>query len=148
MAMLQDQMAQQQGRVDQQRQQLRQQILGLSEQYQTDRSLSDLDRKQIQRSIEEKERQLAVILLGAPTSPEPELNKLRRELVEVRLDLRKGWQQLALMALGASALAATAPGASQQLLAQRTAVEQLLAQIDAAQSMLSLLTRPTQVRAH
>jgi serine/threonine protein kinase len=147
-AMLQDQMAQQQGRVDLQRQQLRKQILALSEQYQTDASLSELDRKQIQRAIEDKERQLAVILLGAPTSPEPELNKLRRELFELRLDARKGWQQLALMALSASAPAAAAPGASQPLLAQRVAVEQLLGQIEAAQSMLSLLTRPTQARMH
>ncbi|MFO0579568.1 MAG: protein kinase [Polyangia bacterium] len=150
-AMLQDQMTQQQGRVDRERQELRQQILALSDRYQIDRALSDADRKQIQRSIEDKERQLAVVLQGAPTSPEPELNQLRRELWELRLDARRGWQQLALMALAATLPAATTPGAAPPealaaLLAQRSAVEQILGQIDTAQSMLSLLTRPATPR--
>jgi serine/threonine-protein kinase len=150
-AMLQDQMTQQQGRVDRERQELRQQILALSDRFQIDRTLSDADRKHIQRSIEDKERQLAVVLQGAPTSPEPELNQLRREVWELRLDARRGWQQLALMALAASLPLATAPGAAPpevlaDLLAQRSAVEQLLGQIDTAQSMLSLLTRPATPR--
>jgi chromosome segregation ATPase len=131
-AVLQEQLQRQMGRLDQQRQELRQQVLGLSERLQLDRTLGDSDKRQLQRAIEDKERALAAVLQSAPTSPEPALNHLRRELHDLRETSCRAWQKLANQTLAAAATAHPA---------ERQAITGLLAQIDAAQQMLGLLTR-------
>ena len=134
-AVLQEQLQHQMGRLHQQRQELHQQILGLSERLQLDRSLGETERQKLQRSIEEKERALGAVLQSAPTSPEPALNHLRRELHELRESSCRSWQELARQVLAA---------AGSEHGEERQAIEALLAQIGAAQGMLSALTRPTQ----
>ena len=121
------------GRLNTQRQELRQQILGLSERLQLDRTLGDPEKRQLQRAIEDKERALGAVLQSAPTSPEPALNHLRRELHELRETSCRSWQKLAHHLLTA---------AGNQYISEQQAIEALLSQIGAAQSMLTLLTRP------
>jgi serine/threonine-protein kinase len=137
-AVLAEQLQSQMGRLNQQRQELRQQILGLSERLQLERNLGEAERKSIQRAIEEKERALGAVLQSAPTSPEPALNHIRRELHELREDSCRGWQKLAHLAL-------TAAGNDHE--PERQAIETLLKQISAAQAMLTLLTRPGRASA-
>ncbi len=134
LAMLHEQMRQQMERLDKQRQTLRQRILALSERLQLERDLADADRQQLVRSIAESEHKLAAVFQTAPTSPEPEMLVLRRQMRELQNDARRGWNDLARLALAA------APP-TQHHHASGRHIEHLQQQIDAAQAMLTLLTR-------
>jgi len=134
LALLQEQAQQQMQRLDQRRQALRQQILSLSERLQLTEGLSESERQQIVRSIEESERSLAAVFMNAPTSPEPEMLVLRRQIRELQSEAHRGVGELARIVLkDARALP--------QLQASCRAIEQLQQQIEAARAMLALLTR-------
>ena len=135
LAMLQEQSQQQMQRLDQQRQALRQRILTLSERLQLETGLSEDERQLLVRSIEESERSLAAVFQTAPTSPEPEMLALRRQMRELQSDARRGWSDLARM------VTIAAPPTQHQQATCRN-IEQLQQQIEAAKAMLTLLTRP------
>lgn len=130
--LLNDQVQHQQLRLQQHKSELRQQILALSERLQLESELPEFERGRLRRAIEEKERLLAQVLFSAPTSPEPELYRLRRELRELAEQARSGWPQLARLML-------TDPRTDK--LSERSTIELVLEQLAAAQAMQSLLQR-------
>jgi serine/threonine protein kinase len=134
LAMLQEQGKQQLERLDQQRQALRQRIISLSERLQLSEGLPEIERQQLVSSIEDSERSLLAVFQTAPTSPEPEMLALRRQLREIQNDARRSLGDLARLVVQA------AP-ASQHHQAMCRGIEQLQQQIDAAKAMLTLLTR-------
>ena len=129
---LHDQVQQQQTRLQQHRSELRQQILALSERLQLETQLPESEQKRIKRLIEEKERLLAQVLFSAPTSPEPELYLLRRELRELTEQARSGWPQLARLLID---------DPKAEKFPERGTVELVLEQLSAAQAMQVLLQR-------
>ena len=94
--------------------------------------LPEFERGRLRRAIEEKERLLAQVLFSAPTSPEPELYRLRRELRELAEQARIGWPQLARLMLDDHRT---------DKLSERSTIELVLEQLAAAQAMQSLLQR-------
>ena len=103
-----------------------------SDSWQPPPELPELERARVQRAIEEKERLLAQVLFSAPTSPEPELYRLRRELRELAEQARTGWPQLARLLLAE-------PRAEN--LSDRATIELVIEQLAAAQAMQALLQR-------
>ncbi len=130
--LLNDQVQLQQSRLQQHKSELRQQILALSERLQLESELPEFERGRLRRAIEEKERLLAQVLFSAPTSPEPELYRLRRELRELAEQARIGWPQLARLMLDDHRT---------DKLSERSTIELVLEQLAAAQAMQSLLQR-------
>ena len=130
--LLTEQVQHQQTRLQHHKSELRQQILALSERLQLETELPELERARVQRAIEEKERLLAQVLFSAPTSPEPELYRLRRELRELAEQARTGWPQLARLLLAE-------PRAEN--LSDRATIELVIEQLAAAQAMQALLQR-------
>ena len=130
--LLTEQVQLQQSRLQGHRSELRQQILALSERLQLETELTESERAWVRRAIEEKERLLAHVLFSAPTSPEPELYRLRRELRDLAEQARTGWPQLARLLIGD-------PRAER--LSERATIELVLEQLSAAQAMQSLLQR-------
>ena len=137
-AMLQEQMQLQQTRTDKQRQELRQQVMGLSERLQLERSLPESERQKLIRSIEERERALAAVLQSAPTSVEPALNHLQKEIRERRADAQRVWLQLARQ------VAAQAP---RSMAADQEVINLMLSQLETAHSMLEILNQPGKTTA-
>ena len=130
--LLTEQVQRQQTRLQQHKSELRQQILALSERLQLETELPELERARVQRAIEEKERLLAQVLFSAPTSPEPELYRLRRELRELAEQARTGWPQLARLLLSEPRT---------EKLSDRATIELVIEQLAAAQAMQALLQR-------
>lgn len=130
--LLNDQVQHQQSRLQLHKSELRQQILALSERLQLESELTEFERGRLRRAIEEKERLLAQVLFSAPTSPEPELYRLRRELRELSEQARSGWPQLARLMLD---------DPRTDKLSERSTIELVLEQLAAAQAMQSLLLR-------
>ena len=133
LAVLEEQLQLQRQRLDARRQELRQEILSLSEKLQLDKAMSEDERKKLSKSIEARERSLAAVLQSAPTSPEPEMDVMRRQIRELRQEIQDSWVKLAKLVLGA-----TPP----QQLSARIGVEQILGEIDAARAMLTSMTKP------
>ena len=77
-------------------------------------------------------RLLAQVLFSAPTSPEPELYRLRRELRELTEQARVGWPQLARLVIA---------DPRTDKLSERATIELVLEQLSAAQAMQALLHR-------
>jgi hypothetical protein len=130
--LLTEQVQLQQSRLQGHRSELRQQILALSERLQLETELPESERAWVRRAIEEKERLLAQVLFSAPTSPEPELYRLRRELRELAEQARTGWPQLARLVIGDSRA---------ERLSERATIELVVEQLSAAQAMQALLQR-------
>ena len=106
--------------------------MALSERLQLETQLPESEQKRIKRLIEEKERLLAQVLFSAPTSPEPELYLLRRELRELTEQARSGWPQLARLLID---------DPKAEKFPERGTVELVLEQLSAAQAMQVLLQR-------
>ncbi len=130
--LLSEQVQLQQSRLQEHRSELRQQILALSERLQLEMELPESERHRVRRAIEDKERLLAQVLFSAPTSPEPELYRLRRELRELTEQARVGWPQLARLVIA---------DPRTDKLSERATIELVLEQLSAAQAMQALLHR-------
>ena len=159
--LLSEQVQLQQSRLQEHRSELRQQILALSERLQLEMELPESERHRVRRAIEDKERLLALsdnrisndgvvvikaqqyrsqeqnhadaqVLFSAPTSPEPELYRLRRELRELTEQARVGWPQLARLVIA---------DPRTDKLSERATIELVLEQLSAAQAMQALLHR-------
>lgn len=130
--LLTDHVQQQQSRLQHHRSELRQQILSLSERLQLETQLPESEQRRIKRLIEEKERLLAQVLFSAPTSPEPELFRLRRELRDLAEQARTGWPQLARLLID---------DPKAEKFPERGTIELVIEQLSAAQAMQVLLQR-------
>jgi serine/threonine-protein kinase len=127
-----EQVQRQQARLQEQKSDLKQQILSLSQRLQLEPNLSEPARQQIKQFIEQKERLLAQVLYSAPTSPEPELYRLRRDLQDLSEQAQVGWPQLARLIVD-DRKAAKLP--------ERSTIELLLEKLSAARAMQLLLKR-------
>ena len=112
--------------------------MGLSERLQLERSLPESERQKLIRSIEERERALAAVLQSAPTSVEPALNHLQKEIRERRADAQRVWLQLARQ------VAAQAP---RSMAADQEVINLMLSQLETAHSMLEILNQPGKTTA-
>lgn len=130
--LLTEQLQKQQARLQQQKSELKQQILSHSQKLQLETQLTDPERERIRRAIDQQERLLAQVLYSAPTSPEPELYRLRRELSELSEQAQIGWPQLARLVID---------DARAEKWTDRSALELALEQLAAAQAMYALLKR-------